>query len=248
MASASWDGLSSEVLERRLGLPRVAVHASVPSTMDAAHALGAAGAPGGTLVLADEQTAGRGRGGRRWASEPGAGIWLTLLERPGDDAAIEPLSLRLGLRAAEVLDGFAGARVRVKWPNDLYVEERKLAGILVETRWREGRVDWVAIGFGLNVRPPAAEPAAAGLRPGARRTDVLAALVPALHAAVREGGPLSQAELDAFAARDLARGRRCVAPTAGTVLGIDARGELLVRTPVGDVSCRSGSLILEEGT
>src|SRR5665213_555071 len=77
-----YDGMSAEQIRHRLGVPRVAVHSSLASTMDVAHALAAEGTPAGTLVLADHQTAGRGRGGRSWQSEAGAGIWLTLIERP----------------------------------------------------------------------------------------------------------------------------------------------------------------------
>ncbi len=77
-----WEGLSGEDLADRLGLPGVVVHGSVASTMDPAHLLAAEGAPAGTLVIADHQTAGRGRGGHTWISPPGSGIWMTLIERP----------------------------------------------------------------------------------------------------------------------------------------------------------------------
>ncbi|HYD54232.1 MAG TPA: biotin--[acetyl-CoA-carboxylase] ligase, partial [Gemmatimonadaceae bacterium] len=135
----AYDGIDRETLAARLGVPRLALFAEVTSTQDVANALAGDGTPAGTLVLADAQLAGRGRHGRRWASEAGAGIWLTLVERPTDAAALEVLSLRLGLEAARVLDGWADAPVRLKWPNDLLVGEAKLAGILVEVRWREQR-------------------------------------------------------------------------------------------------------------
>ena len=125
-------------------MPAVHAFGAVGSTLDVAHAL-APTAASGTLVIADEQTAGRGRHGRRWASEPGAGVWLTLIERPSDARALDVLSLRCGLNAAESLDDLAGAPVRVKWPNDLYVGACKLAGILIETRWRGTAPEWVAI-------------------------------------------------------------------------------------------------------
>src|SRR5688500_1156570 len=100
--------------------------------MDVAHRLAGEGSPSGTVVLADQQTAGRGRAGKSWASAPGAGIWLTLVERPGDTSGIEVLSIRVGLRIAEALDRFAAEPIRLKWPNDLYAESGKLGGILVE--------------------------------------------------------------------------------------------------------------------
>jgi BirA family biotin operon repressor/biotin-[acetyl-CoA-carboxylase] ligase len=221
----------------------------VTSTLDVAHDLARQGEEAGTLVVARSQVAGRGRMGRSWRSEPGAGLWLTLIERPSDPAALDVLSLRVGLALAPVLDAFTDAPVRLKWPNDLYVDDRKLAGILIEARWREGHPEWVAIGVGINLRPPASEPRAIGLRAGVSRDDVLALVGPALRAAAACTGPLSAAELDLFAARDLAAGRRCLEPVAGTVLGIDASGALLVdvASPNGAITVvRAGSLVLEE--
>jgi BirA family biotin operon repressor/biotin-[acetyl-CoA-carboxylase] ligase len=216
--------------------------------MDVAHALGAAGAATGTLVLADAQSGGRGRAGRRWRSPSGAGLWLTLLERPADASALDVLSLRLGLHAAEAVQPFAAAPVGLKWPNDLYVGAGKLAGILVEARWRDAHPEWVAIGFGLNVRAPAEEPQAAGLRVGAERLDVLAVLVPALRRAAAARGALTAAELARWAARDLAAGRPVRAPVAGTVVGITAAGAVRVRTAGGDERLvRQGSLEFADG-
>lgn len=246
MADAPYDGVPPEALRARLDLPRVEVWDTITSTLDAAHALAAAGAPAGTLVLAERQTAGRGRGGRRWASASGSGIWLTLIERPTEPGAVELLSIRLGLHAARVLDRFAPDVVRLKWPNDLYCGGGKLAGILVESRWRNARIDWVAVGFGLNVRAPVEIPGAAALRAGTSRLEVLAELVPALRAAAAARGALTDAEALAWHERDLARGRAVREPVPGVVQGIDANGALVVRTPWGDATCRSGSLIFEE--
>ena len=240
-----FDGITADELAARLDLPRVVLLDSVSSTLDVAHALGAEQAPAGTLVLADTQTAGRGRGGHQWSSPAGRGLWLTLLERPADVGALQVLAIRLGTRAARVLDRFAPDVVRLKWPNDLMLEGRKLGGILVEARWREGRPEWAAVGFGLNVVAPADVPAA-GLRPGTSRLDVLAELVPALRAAATARGALAPGEIEAYAERDWARGRRCRQPTAGVVQGIDRDGALVVATGGIDVSCRVGSLVFEE--
>jgi BirA family biotin operon repressor/biotin-[acetyl-CoA-carboxylase] ligase len=246
-SAESYDGVSADALAESLGVPRLALFAEVASTMDVAHAEAAQGAPAGTLVLADAQTAGRGRGGRRWASQAGGGVWLTLLERPDDPAAIEVLSLRLGLAAAEAVERFAEEPVRLKWPNDLYLGSRKLAGVLVEARWRDGRPEWVAIGFGMNVRAPEDVPQAAHLRPGVRRPEVLAALVTALRRAAAMRGPLAEPELRTFAERDLALGRTVSAPLAGRVFGLTPAGELRVETPDGRVAtARHGSLVLAD--
>jgi BirA family biotin operon repressor/biotin-[acetyl-CoA-carboxylase] ligase len=241
-----WDGESAQSLRARLGVPEVVLLESTPSTLDVAHERASGGAPAGTLVLADRQTAGRGRAGRRWTSEPGAGIWLTLVERPGAGDALGALPLRLGMHAARVLDRFAEAPVRLKWPNDLQVGGRKLAGILVEARWRDGAVDWIAVGLGVNVRAPADVPHAAGLARAASRLEPLAALVPALHAAASTEGPLSGAELAEYASRDAARGRRCVEPLQGTVQGITAEGELVIDTGGATALARAGSLRFAE--
>jgi BirA family biotin operon repressor/biotin-[acetyl-CoA-carboxylase] ligase len=244
-AFETYDGRAGASLVRLLDLPRVEVFDSVTSTMDVAHQLAESGAPAGTLVLAEEQTAGRGRSGRTWASAAGAGIWLSLLERPRDGAATETLSLRVGLRTARALDRWAVSPVQLKWPNDLFVAGVKLAGILVEARWRESRLEWVAIGLGVNLQAPLGVEGAA-LRHGASRVEVLAELVPAIRSAAAAEGELTPKELTDFAARDLARGRRCREPAVGTVAGIDSHGALIVTTAAGSTACRSGSLVLEE--
>jgi BirA family biotin operon repressor/biotin-[acetyl-CoA-carboxylase] ligase len=229
-----------------LELPRVELLESTTSTLDVAHRLAARGAPAGTLVIANEQTAGRGRGGKIWQSSPGAGLWLTLIERPSDTSGLGVLSLRVGLAAAEALDRFAPEPIRLKWPNDLYIDQGKLGGILVEARWREQAVEWVAIGLGVNVQAPKNVETAAGLEPGTDRLDVLGELVPAVLAAARATGPLQADEMEKFDARDLARGRRCVEPAVGRVAGITPTGELLVALADSVAPFRSGSLVLED--
>lgn len=249
LSRGSYDGVPAEVLAARLGVPALVALDSVGSTLDIAHSVAADGAPDGTLVLADAQTAGRGRSGKRWTSAPGSGIWLTFIERDLDPATISLLALRLGIAAADALQPFADSPIGVKWPNDLQLGAAKLAGILAEARWRDGAPEWVAVGMGINVSPPADVPNAAGLRRGTSRTDVLIALIPALRAAARQRGELRDAELAAMAARDIARGRRALAPGEGIVEGISAAGELLLRLPDGAVAAhRSGSLVLAEAS
>ena len=226
-------------------MPRVEVYASTTSTLDVAHRLAAEGAPAGTLIIADEQTAGRGRGGKSWASGPGAGLWLTLIERPADMSGLDVLSLRVGLAAARALDRFAAEPIRLKWPNDLYIDHGKLAGILVEARWRESSLEWVAIGLGVNVVMPEGVQGSAWLEPDTNRLDVLAELIPSVRSGAMQSGPLSQSEMEEFAARDMARGQKCVAPALGRVAGITATGELLVTLADSVARFRSGSLVLE---
>ena len=240
---AAYDGRDAIAVARLLGVPRVVVFDSTSSTMDDAHSIAAVDAPAGTIVIADRQAAGRGRNGRRWASESGQGIWMTVIERPNDPRVIDVLSLRVGLRAARALDRFAPVRVGLKWPNDLFVGDGKLAGILIEARWRSDRIDWVAIGIGVNVRAPANVASAAALRSGTNRLDVLGELVPAVRAAAAARGELTPAELADFASRDVGQGRACVQPAAGEVRGINAAGELLVSTGGEVRAFRDGSLV-----
>lgn len=245
-----YDGVPAQNLVSRLGIPRVVLYAAIGSTQDAAHDEAAEGAPAGTLILADTQTAGRGRAGRSWQSAAGAGVWLTVIERPRDAEALEVLSLRVGLALAQALDGLAGERVSLKWPNDLYVHGRKLGGVLVEARWRdggrEGVPEWIAIGVGINRLAPHSEPRAVGLGAGATRLATLDAGVPAIRRAALMKGPLGDRELEAFSARDMARGRECVAPAAGTVRGIDRTGALLIAVGSETAAVRSGSLVFKE--
>ncbi len=240
----TYEGMTAAELEARLALPRVDVYDSVGSTMDAAHSAAEAGAPAGTLIVADRQTVGRGRAGRRWSSSAGAGLWLTMVERPDDAAALDVLSLRLGLQLARVLDGFAGETVRIKWPNDLHVAGGKLVGILTEARWHDERPAWAAIGIGINVRVPADVDGAAGLPDGTNRLDVLLAVVPRLREAALARGALTADELAEYALRDLAIGQPCREPAIGTVAGISSSGELLVRSGAAVGAYRSGSLVM----
>jgi BirA family biotin operon repressor/biotin-[acetyl-CoA-carboxylase] ligase len=245
VAESAYDGATPEGLARDLSLPRVVVRDVVASTMDLANELGADGAPAGTLVLADAQAAGRGRAGKRWDSRAGDGIWLTLLERLNDPAALDVLSLRIGIRAARALDRFAPAAVRLKWPNDMYLGDGKLGGVLVESRWRGDRPEWTAIGVGINVRG-VEFPGGAALGAGVSRLDVLGELVPALRAAASARGHLSGSELGEYRRRDLAIGRVAREPRAGRVLGISADGSLLLDTSTGPQSVRDGSLVLDD--
>jgi BirA family biotin operon repressor/biotin-[acetyl-CoA-carboxylase] ligase len=242
MTNHTIDGMDADALASALSVPRVALFPSVTSTMDEAHRLGAEGAPGGTLIVADEQTAGRGRGGKRWSSGQAQGLWMTLLERPGTASGLDVLSLRLGLHAAPVLELFSGLPVRIKWPNDLYVGSRKLAGVLVEARWREQRADWVAIGIGVNIVSPPEVETATGLLPRTRRVSVLLALVPALRAAALARGPLTPAELTEYSRRDYARDKRCTKPGEGVATGITNDGALIITGEHGVSHYRAGSL------
>jgi BirA family transcriptional regulator, biotin operon repressor / biotin---[acetyl-CoA-carboxylase] ligase len=238
----SWFGHAGTALAERLGVPAVEACESVDSTMDLAHELAGAGAAAGTLVVAEEQLGGRGRGGKRWTSPRRAGVYATVIERPATTDALDVLSLRVGLGLAATLERWTAAPIQLKWPNDLFVGGGKLAGILIEVRWRGQRADWVAVGVGVNLVAPSESVETTALQ-DADPIAVLEAIVPAVRAAAGTRGALSAAELAAFAARDLTVGRGVRAPAEGTARGITADGAILIESASGVSAWRAGSLV-----
>lgn len=239
-----YDGISVGELVSATSAAQIVVHDVVDSTMNVAHALARASAADGTVVVAGEQTAGRGREKRGWHS-PASGVWLTVIARAADTTHLGALPIRVGLEVARALERFAAERIGLKWPNDLYLRSGKLAGILVEARWRQDTFEWAAVGVGVNVAPPS-EGGGAGLRSGTRRADVLRAILPAVFSAVRCRGALDADELAAFALRDIAVGREIVEPRHGIVRGLAPSGALFVEAGGMVHEVRSGSLMFRE--
>lgn len=243
--AVTWDGHTAADLALRCDMPGVELFAETTSTLDVAHVRAERGAPAGTVVLADRQNAGRGRLGRRWSSGAGQGVWVAVIERPSDPKALDVLSLRVGLHLAESLDALAGARVDVKWPNDLTLGGGKLGGILVECRWSGDSLAWAAIGVGVNVVPPRDVDDAVGIV-GVQRVTVLDATVHAVRRAAQVTGHLSGDELARYARRDGLRGRRLTSPATGTATGIDASGALVIDTGRGSALHRTGTIRFAE--
>jgi BirA family biotin operon repressor/biotin-[acetyl-CoA-carboxylase] ligase len=224
-----------------LGRPRLHLRAT-GSTNDRARELATSGAPHGTLVTAREQTAGRGRYGRTWIGPPGRALLLSLVLRE-----VEPLlPLRAGLAVADV----AGADALVKWPNDVWLAGRKIAGVLVEARPQDG---WAVLGIGLNVAVDLAElpeelhETAGTLGRDARELEpTLRELLDALERRVAEP---AAATLEALRARDALRGRRVTwTGGEGVGAGIDDSGSLLVTCEGGStVAVSSGEVLLAVG-
>jgi BirA family transcriptional regulator, biotin operon repressor / biotin---[acetyl-CoA-carboxylase] ligase len=124
----------------------------VDSTNRVALDLGHAGEPEGAVILAEEQTGGRGRAGRTWHSERAAGIYVTLLLRPKLAPVQAPLlTIMAGVAARTAIEAHTGLVVDLKWPNDLMIGERKAGGILTEMYAEPGQVRFVIVGIGLNV-------------------------------------------------------------------------------------------------
>jgi len=129
---------------------RCALHvASVSSTMDAARQEAESGAPHGMIVVADEQTRGQGRRGRRWVSPPG-NVYVTIILRP---AAwnLRTLAMVAPLAACEAIDAVANVRCSIKWPNDVLIEGRKAGGVLIDVHLGRDGVDYALVGVGINV-------------------------------------------------------------------------------------------------
>jgi BirA family transcriptional regulator, biotin operon repressor / biotin---[acetyl-CoA-carboxylase] ligase len=221
----------------------------VDSTMDLVHELAAEGADAGTAVVAGEQQGGRGSRGRSWHSPPG-GLWLSMVFRPATPGAVEVMSLRTGLAVAEALDGIVSRPLRLKWPNDLMLGERKVGGILCEARWQGHTLSWVTVGVGLNVRNAVPEELADGATALASEQrditvdDVTQPIVSALRRLDLGPDRLSPAELQRFGRRDWLSGRDLRAPVAGRAAGLRDDGALLVDSTRGEVSLRSGSVEL----
>ena len=220
-----------------IGVPRVH-HRLTDSTNERARALAAAGAPHGTVVTADEQAAGRGRQGRVWAAAPGSAVLMSLVLRDVRDS--------LPLAAAVAVCEAVPLPATIKWPNDVLVEGRKLAGILVEGRPQEG---WAVLGLGLNVTTAEFPGELAGRATSLRlagvetgREEVLRDLLRQLAAWLSR--PLDDV-LEAWRARDTLRGRRVRwRGGEGTAAGVDAAGALLVDTGDGRQALQAGEVHL----
>jgi BirA family biotin operon repressor/biotin-[acetyl-CoA-carboxylase] ligase len=232
----------------RLGHPWVH-HRVINSTNARARELAAAGAPHGTIVTAAEQSAGRGRQGRAWTAPPGRALLLSVIVR-GLGRGDELLPLAVPVAVAEACEDVAGLKCGIKWPNDVWIDDRKLAGILLEGRPQER---WAVIGIGVNVGtleeefPPELRGLATSLAiesgsdPGVEA--VLAAVVDALELRLAKGG---QGVLAAWRDRDVLMGRDVRwNGGSGVAAGIADDGALLVDTADGRVALDAGEVHLE---
>jgi len=235
-------------VRHRLGAVASTVHffPSIGSTNDVALSLPAEG----VVVIADEQTAGRGRRGHTWFSPPGSGLYVSIVLAPArarhDPArATQLLTLAVGVALSAGIEAATGLRTDLKWPNDVFVQRRKLAGILAESTGRPGGP--VVVGYGINVGPMAYPPE---LRDRAtsletelgRSPDRFIVLAETLAAIASRYGDLLNGRFDAIldawrASAPNASGARVswTQPSGtrtGVTAGIDASGALLVR--VGD--------------
>ncbi len=247
------DRLIADDLHARIGecpLAReILAFEETSSTNDVAARLGRDGRGSGVLVFAERQTAGRGRFGRRWDSAPRAGLWFSLLLRPDFSTALWPrLTTWAGVSAATAIERTTGLEARMKWPNDILVGGKKVAGILAECSSDAGRTMFAVIGIGLNVNheamPDELAARAASLRQFAGRAIDRAALAAAIVAELAARLPAVDADFPTILAE---------ASRRSTVLGswirldsadisfeghaedLDSEGNLLLRLSDGSL-------------
>lgn len=228
----------------------------IGSTNDEAARLAREGAPEGTVIGSDHQTAGRGRRGRAWVDSPGEALMYTVILRPGVSpvgAGMLPIVVALGL--ADGLEACGVTGVEIAWPNDVLAGDTKVAGILCEMSADQERVAWAVAGMGINVGPVPDVPgsrwtpgslAALGTRP--RRGDLLVAVLSAIgrrYEAWLEHG--ADGVVAAFGRRDHLAGRQVTVGTpsgelTGTGCGIDSLGRLVIDVAGEQVALSSGEV------
>lgn len=250
------DGAVRGDLAESWGITDLRFYNTLPSTQKIARTLAEAGAESWTVIVANHQTEGRGRGTHRWISQPGSSLNLSLVIRPERPEALPLLPIRIGLIIARTIDELLIERgtpepdelpiIRLKWPNDLIVGDGKVGGILVEAITR-GSSQTVVIGIGLNVfRMTDLPTLPAGTLPfryiddlmtdRADRLNLLERTLTALREQLRTvPEDLMPREIEEYALRDWLRGRRIANPVSGRVVGINRTGHLLVEREDGEV-------------
>lgn len=236
----------------------ILVFASTGSTNDVAARLGREGAAGGLVIFAEQQTAGRGRFGRAWVSPPGAGIWVSLVLRPELPAEKwHRLTLAAALAVRAALARVAGLEAELKWPNDVFVRQRKIAGVLVESFLdRDGR-RFAVLGIGVNVHqvefPPELRLTATSLQLATGQPVARPALAAELlWSLARKLSLLKDAEFSNLIREaescSVLLGREVEtavggAWTGGVAESLDGEGFLRVRTPAGTlITLHSGEV------
>ncbi|MDB4987154.1 MAG: Biotin-protein ligase [Myxococcaceae bacterium] len=231
------------------------LEASTESTNDEARRAAGAGCADGHVVVADTQTRGRGSRGRTWSSPAGTDLYFSVVARLSLPAAsLPPLTLVVGLAVAEALDAFLPApqRALVKWPNDLWVGDKKLVGILVESASVGERLEPVVIGIGINVNRSSfpdsldfpASSLALELGDRVERARVLAAVLNQLEARLDQFAKAGPGDaIGAINQRLALRGRsvRC-GELLGSIERVASNGALLLHTARGPVECVAGTV------
>lgn len=233
------------------------------STMDDARAAALAGAPSGTVVFAEEQTAGRGRlAGRRWVSPAGQNLYFTIVVRPRV-AELQRLSMLTPVAVANAVEQVYGLYPRIKWPNDLQLKGKKFAGILIDSEWQASKPQFALVGIGVNVNFDPSAHAAEIAMPATSlalergkpvpREPILAAILTAFERAY--DGALHPAVLSGWRLRLDTLGKRIVlTETGGAVVegvaeDVTDDGGLVLRTDDGETRVfHAGEVTLRPGS
>ena len=224
-------------------------HKRIGSTNDEAKRLANEGAPHGTLIIADEQTEGRGRAGRRWSTPAGSAVALSLVLRPEslDPAQIGELTVLGALATVEALAGL-GVQAWIKWPNDVLISGGKAAGVLVESGWVDDQLIYTVMGIGINVHPDSLKNTAAFEFPAAcietelgRKVDRKDVVVSVLQALAGRYAELGSGSLMAAWEANLAYKGQIVMvqgdqiKSTGKLVGITQQGQLRLQLFTGEV-------------
>jgi BirA family transcriptional regulator, biotin operon repressor / biotin---[acetyl-CoA-carboxylase] ligase len=257
----STDALGGQLRSRLIGGPFLH-HEEVASTHAEARALAIDGASEGTVVVAESQTAGRGRLGRHWLSPAGQGLLVSVVLRPPLPMSdVHLLTLVVACAAARAIESMTGVPIDIKWPNDLISGDRKVGGILLEIGGTQDVVEWVVVGIGINVNTDLSElPAMVSRTAGSLksasgtavdRTELLARILLQLDVEYTAALAFGFARaLDGFRDRDYLLGRDISVqtkdgPVPGRAAGINEYGALIVKLSKEQMRCfRAGDVSL----
>ncbi|WP_243112679.1 biotin--[acetyl-CoA-carboxylase] ligase [Caproiciproducens sp. NJN-50] len=235
-------GLETEFLGRS-----VFCHDSVDSTNEEAKRQALAGAPNGSLFVAEQQTGGKGRLGRSWTSPTGTGLWFTVLLRPGIlPLRVSVTTLLSGLAVARAVRSLSGCDAKIKWPNDIVIGSKKVCGILTEMTAEIDRIEFVAVGIGVNVNntafPEAIRDKATSIRMESgkplRRVALLQEILIQFETLLKQNADSDPAFWEEYKRACVSIGRqvkfaRRGAAVTGTAVDVSPRGELIVELPDG---------------
>lgn len=217
----------------------------VDSTNDVARELADEGAAEGTIVVAESQRSGKGRRGKRWIS-PSGGVWMTIILRPDIEPSRAPqLTLVTGVAVAETLDQECGLNIGIKWPNDILIGDKKVSGILTEVKTKNGNVDYVLVGIGIDLNldissfPPDLRGGATSLKAELDREIRGAELVQRF----LQRFEILYAQFNAGDFREILRQWRKLSSTIGKYVEVHKKGRTVYGEAVG--VNKDGKLILE---
>jgi BirA family biotin operon repressor/biotin-[acetyl-CoA-carboxylase] ligase len=252
--TANWEGHDAEWWQRQLRVPAVVIFETVGSTNDVARQLAENGADSLTVVIADQQTSGRGRAGRSWLSAHGSSLLCSIIFRatPQGQAAPGAAPLRIGSAVARAVEQSAQVSADLKWPNDVLLPgQGKIAGILCEAVTRGPGNNYIIAGIGVNVTHPGEQYGCinGASKHAVTRGELLQQLVAELRVSAGQiTSPLTPEELAEIRTRDILFGREVANEQAalGRACGIASDGSLLVETSSGVKHIHSATIRLAQ--